>query len=582
MQNSDFTGQLLDGKYLLTKKLGEGGMGAVYLGKHATMGKMVAVKILHTDFISNEEVVHRFIREAQTAVAINHKNIIDIMDLGAMQSGEPFMVMEYLQGAGLDEIIKIEKQVDLALACAILEPTLKAIGAAHDKGVIHRDLKPENIYVNQPTDEMADIKLIDFGISKIQDTKVTKLTQEGTTLGTPAYMSPEQVRGSTDMNHLTDIYAVGIIFYEMLSGDTPFEGEQYNVLLANILTAEPRPPQSVYPDFPMAAWPVIEKAISKDASKRYQTAQEMLDAICDLCPQQERSARFAQLPMSIAKANAHKSIPPVAHQGKAASAILSDLVQQNTAIASATMMASHTNAASRADVHGATILSQVHDKTMMHVQAAKEKLPGKIAWCIEKGRYGLMESPRKLFFRIGAGVSIFMLFLFVGMCSGGGAVEIEVVGAPEKAEIYFNDALMSDNPFDAPKSEKRIPMRVDVKDRTRMRFTIVPNEDKQIRYVPGGRKAELIEPAEAVEDSAPEEKSPEKPSSEKAAAPAPSAAQPAAAKKSAPAKTTAKKKSTKKSSAKSNDSGEGAQSGSGGGQKNPFKRLGNRIRRSMD
>lgn len=589
MQNTDFTGQLLDGKYLLIKKLGEGGMGAVYLGKHATMGKMVAVKILHSILVSNEELVRRFIREAQATVSINHKNIIDIMDLGALPTGEPFIVMEYLQGAGLDEIIRVQKQLDLPTAAAILEPTLRAIGAAHDKGVVHRDLKPENIYINHPSSEDLDIKLIDFGISKIQNNTVTKLTQEGTTLGTPAYMSPEQARGAKEMNHLTDIYATGIIFFEMLSGETPFEGDQYNVLLANILTADPRHPQSVYPNFPMDAWPVIQKAISKNPSERYQNTDEMISAINALCTQEERDAKFAALPDSIEKANSQKQTPPedeMAHNTMAASQILSELVQQNTAVASATILDPKTNSHSQKNIanRGATLLSQVLSKTIMQLRSVPKTWPGKIARGIKKARYGLFDSPKKTYFRMGVGGGLLSLFLLIGFCSEVNNIEIEIVGAPEKAQFFYNNKRMEENPFEVKTEKKRIPIRVELNDRARMRFTVVPDKDMKIQYIPGGRRPQFITAAQAV----PEPTNAHAP--QKTAGPPKEVSarkeqkKPVTAQRDAPKKVTPKKRTTPtKKTAKKNTSaaGKGESSKSSGGKTRPFKRLRNELRKTF-
>ncbi|MBN2529177.1 MAG: protein kinase [Deltaproteobacteria bacterium] len=512
MNSEDFTGQLLDGKYMLTKKLGEGGMGAVYSGQHITMGKMVAVKILHSVLINNEEVVHRFIREAQAAVAISHKNVVDILDLGALPSGEPFMVMEYLKGAGLDELIAVHKHLTLPAACAILEPTLRAIGAAHEKGVIHRDLKPENIFLNQESNDEVVVKLIDFGISKIQDQAVTRLTQEGTTLGTPEYMSPEQVRGSKETNHLTDIYAAGIIFYEMLSGDTPFEGEQYAALLANILTTEPRHPTRVYKAFPMKAWPVIHKAINKNPHARYQSAAEMVEAVSRLCTEEERERGMAILPMAITIATSGKSIPPqldVGYSQKDANVILSDLAQQNAMMASETLLRTTSirheaisakedeSSKSTVNVSQDELFSNLREMTAENVALSRED-GGEIRQKgsdsdAAPGKKGLFASPFKKFLRVVIVAIVAGVAILIGKTSvvPEDMVDIEIVDMPKNAEIFYKDRKVG-NPFEAEISDSWTPIRVVTGDKTRMRFVVRPNKDMRIRYVPGARKAEFL------------------------------------------------------------------------------------------
>ncbi|MBN2530906.1 MAG: serine/threonine protein kinase [Deltaproteobacteria bacterium] len=513
MEIQDFTGQILDGKYLLTRKLGQGGMGAVYEGKHVTVGKMVAVKILHAALIANEELVRRFIREAQAAVAIAHKNIIDVVDLGALETGEPYIVMEYLTGADLDGLIGFQKHLDLATASAILEPTLRAVQAAHDKGVVHRDLKPENIFINVSSDGVPEVKVIDFGISKIQDNQVTKLTQDGATLGTPAYMSPEQVKGSAELNHLADIYALGIIFYEMLAGDTPHEGELYHVLLSNILTSEPRHPQSVYPDFPMDAWPFIEKAIARDPKDRYQSADEMRQALKSLVGDGDRLASFEALPAAIdriRKSKKEKSAKAgIGGGAMAASDILQDLAMQNTKMVAPTM-ALNRNAADEAKTSSdngpdflaksATILIGAQKEIVKRAPGAKRVLASLARRLGGMVKYVLMQSERRLYYRIASGVLLVAAVLWMVVDV---TVEIEIVGMPEKGVIYYNNHPVDDNPFDVVKDDKRVPVRVEVKDRTKMRFTVVPNDDLRIQYIPGGRKARLVD-ASGMETEAPQ------------------------------------------------------------------------------
>jgi serine/threonine protein kinase len=293
----DHSGRILEKKYRLVRRLGQGGMGAVYLGEHLVIGKKVGVKFLHAEFASDREIVTRFYREAQAAAAIGHKSIIDIMDVGVSSEGEPYLVMEFLEGESLASMLKRERTVGLGAACGIMEPVLLGLNAAHAKGIVHRDLKPENIFLAHQPGEAPAVKIIDFGISKITRSKdSTRLTQSGSLLGTPAYMSPEQAMGSPDANHRSDIYSMGVVLYEMLTGRLPFDGQNYNALLINIITHEPLPMVKANPGFPRDSERVVLKAMAKDPADRYQNALEMLDAmrgVSGFAVRQEQLSHFA-------------------------------------------------------------------------------------------------------------------------------------------------------------------------------------------------------------------------------------------------------------------------------------------------
>jgi serine/threonine-protein kinase len=233
-------GALLDGRYRIVRLLGEGGMGSVYLASHVGLGRDVAIKFLHADLASRDEMVGRFHREAQAAAAIRHKNIIEVFDVGMSPQGEPFLVMEYLEGESLAGLLKRAGPLNLGAACAVMEPTLQALQAAHRKGIIHRDLKPDNIFLAHQQGEPPVVKIIDFGISKFTQCALDKWrTKTGSILGTPAYMSPEQARGSAGLDHRTDIYSMGTIFFEMLTGALPFAGNNFAEYLSAMLIEDP-------------------------------------------------------------------------------------------------------------------------------------------------------------------------------------------------------------------------------------------------------------------------------------------------------------------------------------------------------
>jgi predicted Ser/Thr protein kinase len=291
---------LLDGRYRIVRLLGEGGMGAVYLASHVGLGRDVAIKFLHAELVSREDIVGRFYREAQAAAAIRHKNIIDVFDVGISLLGEPFLVMEYLEGESLASLLKRAGPLNLGAACAVMEPVLQALQAAHCKGIIHRDLKPDNIFLAYQKDVPPVVKIIDFGISKFTQGDLDKWrTKTGSILGTPAYMSPEQARGSASLDHRTDIYSMGTILFEMLSGGLPFAGTNFAEYLSAMLIEEPRAPQSVHAGFPVEAEPLVRRALAKEPNQRFQNATEMLDALIALPSYDARQERLALLASTI-------------------------------------------------------------------------------------------------------------------------------------------------------------------------------------------------------------------------------------------------------------------------------------------
>jgi serine/threonine-protein kinase len=289
-------GLILDGKYKLIEKLGEGGMGAVYLGMHQYIGKKVAVKFLHREYAANQEVLARFYREARAATEIGHRSIIEVHDMGISPQGEPYLVMEYLEGESLGAVLRRNGPLDLATSCAVMEQVLLALQAAHDKGIVHRDLKPENIFFTIRPGEPPLVKLIDFGISKITRENIdTKLTQTGSLLGTPSYMSPEQARGDTEIDNRSDLYSIGVVLYQMLTGRLPFEGANYNKLLIKVLTENPLPPSEANPAFPIEAEALLLRALAKAREDRFQSATEMLDALKQVSAFNSRTERLTSI-----------------------------------------------------------------------------------------------------------------------------------------------------------------------------------------------------------------------------------------------------------------------------------------------
>ena len=270
--------------YRIVSVLGEGGMGAVYLAEHPFMGRKAAIKVLRGELAQDKGLVERFMNEARAANAIQHPNIIDIIDVGILASGIPYLMMELLNGESLARRLERERRIAVTEAVNIAVQTASALNAAHAKGIVHRDLKPDNLFL-VPDDRDASreqVKVLDFGIAKLRGelSGSGAKTQSGSVMGTPPYMSPEQCRGITDeIDERTDIYALGIILYEMLTGAPPFVSEGWGeVVLMHVTKAVP-PPRQKNPEIPAALEAAILKALAKAPAERWTTMAEMDSAL---------------------------------------------------------------------------------------------------------------------------------------------------------------------------------------------------------------------------------------------------------------------------------------------------------------
>ncbi len=274
-------GAELEGRYRILRSLGEGGMGAVYEAEHTALGRRVAVKVLHAHVAKVPDAVRRFEREARAAAEIGHPNIVEVFDVGT-HLGEPFLVMELLRGETLADRLSRPEMIEARAACRIVGYVLSALASAHAKGIIHRDLKPENVFL-VPGDDAHRVKLLDFGISKFRRAGATLLqtTQEGIPLGTPGYMAPEQWMGRRDIDHRADIFAVGVMLYELLTGGLPYEGSNQGELFLEIVRGTSRPsiPSEVEPAVPPDLDDVVLRALDRDRDRRFGSAREFLDAL---------------------------------------------------------------------------------------------------------------------------------------------------------------------------------------------------------------------------------------------------------------------------------------------------------------
>lgn len=270
-----WVGTTIDGRYLVERVLGEGGMGLVYRAKHIVLNKLLAVKVLRPDVSRDEEIITRFRQEAQSASAIGNQHIIDISDFGTLPDGSTYFVMEYLDGADLTKVIEQQSPLEPSRIIYIAKQLCDALFAAHEAGIVHRDLKPDNIYLIKRGNDTNFVKVLDFGIAKVGGTS-SKLTRAGQVFGTPHYMSPEQCAG-TGVDHRTDIYAIGIILYEMITGRTPFDADNLMGILTKHLYEAPVPPSQIRPDCPKDLESVVMRCIAKKQDERYATCRELLD-----------------------------------------------------------------------------------------------------------------------------------------------------------------------------------------------------------------------------------------------------------------------------------------------------------------
>jgi serine/threonine-protein kinase len=273
-------GTVLDGKYSIVRQVGAGGMGAVYEATHTTIGRRVAIKTLHLVYATDEQLVERFHREAQMAGSIGHDNICEVTDIGTAEDGSPYLVMPLLAGGPLADLVGDGQRLPIPRLIDIVAQTLSALQAAHEAKIVHRDLKPDNIFVTKIGDRKDFVKLLDFGISKLLDQDaVLQLTQTGTVLGTPFYMAPEQAKGAKEIDHRVDLYAIGVILYEAITGQRPFEGDTYNEIMYKII-AEPFPqPRQLNDQVPPQLEQIVLKAMAREPEERFQSAAEMRKAL---------------------------------------------------------------------------------------------------------------------------------------------------------------------------------------------------------------------------------------------------------------------------------------------------------------
>jgi serine/threonine-protein kinase len=276
-----YAGRVLGGRYRLLERLGQGGMGTVYRALHTLMDKQVAVKILRAEMATDGEAVARFHREARSASKLDHDHCIRVMDFGQSDEGLLYLVMELLDGVSLGQVVR-RGPLPAARAAAIGVAVAEALQHAHENGIVHRDLKPDNVYLARRPRGRELVKVLDFGLAKLMSDAALgpSITRDGTVFGTPEYMAPEQAEGEK-LDGRTDVYALGIILYQLVTGDVPFRAGNFVALLTKQVTEKPLPPTERRPDLdiPEGLEAAILKCLAKKAKDRFATAEALAQAL---------------------------------------------------------------------------------------------------------------------------------------------------------------------------------------------------------------------------------------------------------------------------------------------------------------
>src|SRR5215218_1510480 len=257
---------LFDGRYRIVRKLGAGGMATVYLAEDQDLGRGVAIKILNERHANDEQFVERFRREAKNAAGLSHPNIVSVFDRGEAE-GTYYIAMEHLKGRNLKELLAARGPAPVHISVDIARQVLHALGHAHENGIVHRDIKPHNVMI----DDDRRVKVTDFGIARAG---TSQMTEAGSIVGTAQYLSPEQARGA-QVDQRSDLYSVGVVLYELLTGKVPFTGESPVEIAMKHLSATPPPLTAKRPDIPSSLESIVLRALAKDPAARYQTAEEM-------------------------------------------------------------------------------------------------------------------------------------------------------------------------------------------------------------------------------------------------------------------------------------------------------------------
>lgn len=285
-------GTVIDGKYELVRLLGQGGMGSVYEARHTGLERRFAIKFLLPEFVANHEVLRRFSNEAKAAGRLEHPNVGAVTDLGRAPDGSPFLVLEFLRGMDCARLLKKSGPLTVSRACNIVYQACLGLDAAHMAGIVHRDVKPENLFVTDAGDGTDLVKVLDFGIAKLRLPDASAVTGSGASMGTFFYMSPEQIRDAGKVDQRTDIWALGVVLYELLTGKKPFDGADALQVIYRIVNENPEPVDRLRDGLPGQLVKIIQRAMNKSHDERFESAPALADAIAPFTGRQ--SVRPAQ------------------------------------------------------------------------------------------------------------------------------------------------------------------------------------------------------------------------------------------------------------------------------------------------
>ncbi len=303
-------GTLVDGKYRIDRMLGSGGMATVFAATHIHLNERVAIKVLLPDLAGNPTVVERFMREARAAVRLKSEHVVRVSDVGSLPTNQPYIVMEFLDGTDLEAIVNQRGKVPYGETVDYVLQACEALAEAHSAGIVHRDIKPANLVLARGVDGTPSLKVLDFGIAKLTLADAgPNLTNTATTMGTPAFMSPEQIRGAKDVDHRGDIWSLGIVLFQMLTGSIPYYAPTYAKLVMQVM----RDPTPSIASIPPGLDAVLQRCLAKDRGDRYQNVGELAQALQPFAGEPSKAAVLVQRCVGLALAQARNVTPPAGH-----------------------------------------------------------------------------------------------------------------------------------------------------------------------------------------------------------------------------------------------------------------------------